>query len=100
MAEGEEGGLFERVAGDEGLGVSAEELEAMARAEGLVGRAVEQVDGFLAEEVAPVGGRGSGPPMLEYEGQVWALGTEKVAFGGFCGFFPWELRGFSPFLDG
>ena len=54
MAEGEEGGLFERVAADEGLGVSVEELEAMARPQELVGRAVEQVDRFLAEEVAPV----------------------------------------------
>ena len=58
MTEGEEGGLFERVAGDEELGVSAEELEAMARAEGLVGRAVEQVDRFLEERVGPVLGRG------------------------------------------
>ena len=60
MAEGEEGGLFERVAGDEELGVSAEELEAMARPEGLVGRAVEQVDRFLAEQVGPVVGREGG----------------------------------------
>ena len=57
MAEGRDGGLFERVAGDEGLGVSAEELEAMARPEGLVGRAAEQVDRFVAEQVAPVLGR-------------------------------------------
>ena len=57
MAEGEDGGLFERVAGDEGLGVSAEELEAMARPEGLVGRAAEQVDRFVAGQVAPVLGR-------------------------------------------
>ena len=57
MAEGQEGGLFERVAGDEALGVSAEELEAMARPEGLVGRAAEQVDRFVAEQVAPVLGR-------------------------------------------
>jgi len=35
-------------------------LEAMARAEGLVGRAVEQVDRFLAEVVAPVVGRDGG----------------------------------------
>ena len=76
MIEGEEGGLFERVAGDEKLGVSAAELEAMARPEGLVGRAVEleamarpeglvgraveQVERFLAEVVAPVVVRGGG----------------------------------------
>lgn len=38
MNEGEEGGLFERIAGDEELGVTAKELEAMARPERLVGR--------------------------------------------------------------
>ena len=32
----------------------------MARPEGLVGRAVEQVDRFLEERVAPVLGRGGG----------------------------------------
>ena len=37
--------------------MSAEELEAMARSEGQVGRAVDQVERFLAEVVAPVVGR-------------------------------------------
>ena len=60
MNEGEEGGLFERIAVDEELGVSGEQLEAMARPEGLVGRAVEQVDRFLAVQVAPVLGRYGG----------------------------------------
>ncbi len=60
MNEGEEGGLFERIAGDGGLGVSVEELEAMARPEGLVGRAVAQVERFLADEVGPVLERGVG----------------------------------------
>ena len=61
MALGEEGGLFEkRSRGMRSWGVSAEELEAMARPEGLVGRAVEQVERFLAEVVAPVVGRGGG----------------------------------------
>ena len=57
MAEGREGGLFESVVGDAELGVSAGDLEAMARPEGLVGRAAEQVDRFVAEQVAPVLGR-------------------------------------------
>ena len=60
MVEGEDGGLFERVVGDEGFGVSAAELEAMARPEGLVGRAADQVDRFVAGQVAPVLGRGWG----------------------------------------
>ena len=60
MAEGKDGGLFARIAADEELRVSAEELEAMARAEGLVGRAVEQVERFLVEQVGPVLGRHGG----------------------------------------
>ena len=54
MTEGAEGDLFERIADDDALGVSAEELEEMARPEKLVGRAPEQVDDFLEGQVAPV----------------------------------------------
>ena len=54
MTEGEEGDLFARIAADEALGVSAEELEELARPGKLVGRAPEQVDGFLTDRVAPV----------------------------------------------
>ncbi len=54
MTEGSGGGLFARVAADEALGVSAAELEEMARPEQLVGRAPEQVDDFLERHVAPV----------------------------------------------
>jgi len=60
MTEGQDGDLFARIAADESLGVSAEELEEMARPEKLVGRAPEQVDAFLATHVAPVVGRYSG----------------------------------------
>ena len=54
MTEGAEGDLFERVAADDTLGVSASQLEEMARPERLVGRAPEQVDDFLEKHVAPV----------------------------------------------
>ena len=54
MIEGAEGDLFERIAADDTLGVSASELEEMARPEKLVGRAPEQVDDFLDAHVAPV----------------------------------------------
>ena len=54
MTEGEEGDLFARIAADEALGVSAEELEKLARPGKLVGRAPEQVDTFLNDRVAPV----------------------------------------------
>ena len=54
MTEGAEGDLFERIAADDALGVSAEELEEMSRPEKLVGRAPEQVDDFLESHVAPV----------------------------------------------
>lgn len=53
-------GCSKRIAGDEALAASAEELEAMARPEGLVGRAVEQVGRFLAEELGPVLGQHGG----------------------------------------
>ena len=54
MTEGEDGDLFARIAADDALGVSAEELEVTARPEKLVGRAPEQVDDFLAAHVAPM----------------------------------------------
>ncbi len=54
MTEGGEADLFERIAADEALGVSAAELAEMARPEKLVGRAPEQVDAFLAGHVEPV----------------------------------------------
>ncbi len=66
MTDGEEGDLFARIAADETLEVSAEELERLARPERLVGRAPEQVDGFLNDHVAPVLGRyGAGSEAVE-----------------------------------
>jgi len=69
MTEGEDGELFARIAADESLGVSAEELEELARPEKLVGRAPEQVDAFLAAHVAPV---------LERYSEVRARGEVRV----------------------
>ncbi len=54
MTEGEEGDLFARIAADSELGVTAAQLEEMARPEKLVGRAPEQVDEFLSAHVGPV----------------------------------------------
>ncbi len=54
MTEGTDGELFARIAADSALGVSAGELEEMARPERLAGRAPEQVDDFLERHVAPV----------------------------------------------
>ena len=69
MTEGEDGDLFARIADDESLGVSAEELEELARPEKLVGRAPEQVDGFLAKHVTPA---------LERYSEVRASGEVRV----------------------
>ncbi len=51
--EGEDPGLVERIAADEALGTSAEEMRRLAEPGRLVGRAPEQVDEFLAEHVRP-----------------------------------------------
>ena len=48
------GGLFARIAADDAIPFTEAELEALARPEGLVGRAPEQVDAFLNDHVAPV----------------------------------------------
>ncbi|MDE2805907.1 MAG: adenylosuccinate lyase [Gemmatimonadota bacterium] len=69
LTEGEDGDLFARIAADESLGVSAEELEELARPEKLVGRAPVQVDAFLATHVAPV---------LEEHSEVRTRGEVRV----------------------
>ena len=70
MTRGEQGDVFARVADDEKLDVTADELEEMARPEKLVGRATEQVDDFLRRHVAPVLGR--------YEGAAPESGEVRV----------------------
>ena len=53
MTEGRSHDLFARIAADESIGVTAEDLAQAARPENLVGRAPEQVDEFLERHVAP-----------------------------------------------
>ncbi len=53
MAEGRDGELFVRLAADETIDATVEELEAFARPDDLVGRAPEQVDAFLEAHVRP-----------------------------------------------
>ncbi|MCI8497156.1 MAG: adenylosuccinate lyase, partial [Clostridiales bacterium] len=52
--EGGENDLLERIANDPAFGVTMDELKAIVRPENYVGRAPEQVDEFLREEVAPI----------------------------------------------
>jgi adenylosuccinate lyase len=52
--EGEANDLVERIAGDPAFGLSAADLEEALEPARYVGRAPEQVDAFLAEEVDPV----------------------------------------------
>ncbi len=70
MTEGEEDDLFARIAADGELGVSAAELEEMARPENLVGRAPQQVDDFLGTHVAPV--------LARYEDSARQAGEVRV----------------------
>ncbi len=51
--EGKDPELVERIAGDEALGTSADEMREMARPDRLVGRAPRQVDAFLDEHARP-----------------------------------------------
>ena len=52
--EGGENDLLERIAGDPAFGVTLDELKALIRPENYVGRAPQQVEEFLRDEVAPV----------------------------------------------
>ena len=54
MKEGLGGDLPERIAGDDAFGMSLQEVRSMMDPARFVGRAPEQVDHFLAEEVDPV----------------------------------------------
>jgi adenylosuccinate lyase len=54
MKEGSESDLVQRVAEDEALGISRQELDDLMDARRFVGRAPEQVDRFLAQQVDPV----------------------------------------------
>lgn len=50
----EDNDFFSRVSGDEAFGLSLDDLEALANASNLIGRAPEQVDVFLRSEVDPL----------------------------------------------
>ena len=52
--EGGENDLLERIANDPAFGVTLDELKAIIRPENYVGRAPQQVDEFLRDEVAPI----------------------------------------------
>ncbi len=52
--EGGENDLLERIANDEAFGVTLDDLEKILQPEKYTGRAKEQTEDFLAEEVAPV----------------------------------------------
>jgi adenylosuccinate lyase len=54
MKQGESGDLVERIAGDDEFGMSLEAVRSLMDPASFVGRAPEQVDHFLAYEVAPV----------------------------------------------
>jgi len=49
----EDNDFYERVASDEAFGLNRDELEGLGRAPGLVGRASEQVELFLQNEIEP-----------------------------------------------
>ncbi len=52
--EGGENPLLELIAADPAFGISLEDLKALIRPENFVGRAPQQVDDFLREDVAPI----------------------------------------------
>ncbi len=52
--EGGENPLLELIAADPAFGISLEDLKALIRPENFVGRAPQQVDDFLCEDVAPI----------------------------------------------
>lgn len=68
IAAGEQGGLFEMVAGDEDLDITQAQLEALAEPAALTGRAGWQVRAFLAGKVAPL--------LERYPAQSAAAGAE------------------------
>ena len=57
--------MLERLAADPAFGIPLEDLQAIADPRRFVGRAPEQVDDFLAEEVAPWLSRRRGPATID-----------------------------------
>jgi adenylosuccinate lyase len=54
LKQGEEGDLLQRLANDAAFGMTGDEIRALAEPARFVGRAPEQVDRFLAEQVEPL----------------------------------------------
>jgi adenylosuccinate lyase len=52
--EGKPNDLLQRIAGDPAFGLTLEQLEALMQPEGFTGRAAQQTEEFLEEQVAPV----------------------------------------------
>lgn len=82
VAEGKELDLAERVGADEALGVTAEEMRALARPERLVGRAPEQVDEFLAQHARPALDRLRAAPEAERAQEARGPWAPPAAGGG------------------
>ena len=70
MKDGEPGDLIERIAADASFGMSEEELRSTMDPLAFVGRAPEQVDLFLAQEVARVLARHGGEAALLADAEV------------------------------
>ncbi len=68
--EGLPNDLLQRIAGDETFGLSLEQLEALMKPEGFTGRAAQQTDEFLEEQVAPI--------LMEYRKLIGMSDEVKV----------------------
>ncbi len=68
--EGLPNDLLQRIAGDETFGLSLEQLESLMNPEGFTGRAAQQTDEFLEEQVAPI--------LIEYRKLIGMSDEVKV----------------------
>jgi adenylosuccinate lyase len=68
--EGLPNDLLQRIAGDEAFGLSLEQLEALMKPEGFTGRAAQQTEEFLEEQVAPI--------LIEYRKLIGMSDEVKV----------------------
>jgi adenylosuccinate lyase len=68
--EGLPNDLLGRIAGDEAFGLSLEQLEALMKPEGFTGRAAQQTEEFLEEQVAPL--------LMEYRKLIGMSDEVKV----------------------
>lgn len=68
--EGLANDLLQRIAGDEAFGLTLDQLEALMQPEGFTGRATQQTEEFLEEQVAPV--------LMEYRKLIGMTDEVKV----------------------